>query len=164
MIISLLVGLVGGGGISYLIARHYYQKTAEDQEQMAQELKQTVRELKDYALGGLRPYAADLMSALERLEGKFIEGEGRIVIERAEDGTPRQIRLAPTQVIRAGKSISSEEGFEEATVLVGPPPTPSRRVVALEGTSHGQATVRGTLSAGSPPWWRRILTKLFGPG
>jgi len=163
MIISLLVGLVGGGGISYLIARHYYQKSAEDQEQMAQELKQTVRELKDYALGGLRPYAADLMSALERLEGKFIEGEGRIVIERAEDGTPRQIRLAPTQVIRP-EGIPSEEAFGEATVLVGPPPTPSRRVVALEGTSHGQSTVRGTLSAGSPPWWRRILTKLFGPG
>jgi hypothetical protein len=83
-------------------------------------------ELKAF-ISNLIPYEGRLNKALKSLEGKYVQGEGRIVVDRNDEGAPLRVRFAPTQVIQPGYVESQEEVYGP-TIEIGPPPTPPQSV------------------------------------
>ncbi len=103
--------------------------------------KRDTARLKEY-IENLMPYETRLTDALSALEGKTIEGEGKIAIDRDADGNPLRIHILPLQEIRAG-GISSEEEVHGSTIEVGPPPPPPP--ANLRGRARGRSHAQGIL-------------------
>jgi len=121
--------------------------------------RRDVEGLRNYFAKDLMPYESRLKEALTLLEGKVVEGEGRIVVDHDDNGNPLRVRIAPTKTIRGG-SIPSEEVFGEPTIEIGPPPKPPR-IVELSGHIGGRSSMSGTLTVTRPSWWRRILARVL---
>jgi hypothetical protein len=89
--------------------------------------KRVVADLKNYIGRELIPYEKRLLDAINNLEGKNIEGEGQIVVERNDDGTPIKVRMAPPQIISL-KGVESDEEVGTFSTDIGPPPRPPQSV------------------------------------
>lgn len=90
------------------------------------DLRQQIGDLKNH-FDNLIPYATHLRVAMDTLEGKTIEGEGRIAFDRDAEGNPTRIRFLRPQEITGG-GISSEEEVPGGTIEIGIPPAPSRHL------------------------------------
>lgn len=75
-----ILSLVAG----YLISRYFHNKQALESKQQA---VQQYEDLKNFVIKNL-DWQAELLSFMSTVEGKNIEGEGRIAIERDEQGKP----------------------------------------------------------------------------
>jgi|SRR5829696_1655046 len=116
---SPLVNLLFGLFASLLVSLFFYWLGGRSS-------KQQLKDLKEY-ISGLIPYEKRLDEALKALEGKMVEGEGRIVVDRDENESPIRVRIAPTQVIKV-QPIELEAAVGTVNVEIGSPPTPPQSV------------------------------------
>jgi hypothetical protein len=86
--------------------------------------KQDIQGLKEF-ITKLIPYQQRLSEALRQLEGKNVEDEGRIVVDRNDDGSPIRVRTEPPQTSHLEPlELNAELGNLNVEVGPAPPPPP----------------------------------------
>jgi len=89
--------------------------------------RQQADDLKTFIGSELVPYANQLRHAINALEGKNVEDEGRIVVDHDPQGNPTTVRIASPQTI-VMEGVPSEEAVGVPAIVIGPPPTPPQSV------------------------------------
>jgi hypothetical protein len=105
--------------VGYIIAWHFYQKQVKESKQQYDGLTKFITARIDWE--------TRLLDFLSRVEGKNIEGEGRIAIKRDDQNKPERFELVRPQVINLD-SADVKLQPSPSTVIVGRPPEPPESV------------------------------------